>query len=303
MSEDTNTVKTYCGFIAIVGRPNVGKSTLLNQLLGKKLSITSPKPQTTRHQILGIKTIEDKQYIYVDTPGLHKHKGKAINRYMNRVVLSAIQDVDVIVFVTDANHWTDEDDMVLQQLKLLQVPVIAVMNKIDLIKDKAELLPLIEKLSAKMQFAAIVPLSALKGKQIEGLEAQISQFLPPCIHYFKDDQFTDKNEQFLASEIIREKLMRALGEELPYAVSVVIEKYEALPNLIKIAGLIYVEREGQKAIVIGKSGEMLKKIGKNARLDMEALFGKKVFLELWVKVKAGWGDSEQRLKNLGYTLD
>jgi GTPase len=271
--------------------------------LGKKLCITSKKPQTTRHQILGIKTIDTKQFVYVDTPGLHKHDGKAINRYMNRVVMNAIQDVEVVVFVIDARVWNAEDEMMLERLKSITTPVILAINKIDLIKDKKELLPRIEALSNVLNFAAIVPLSAMNGKNITALEDKISEFMPECVHYFPDDEFTDKSQRFLVSEIIREKLMRSLGEELPYSVSVVIEQYVVEEKITKISALIYVEREGQKAIVIGKKGEMLKKVGKNARLDIEALLGQKVYLELWVKVKSGWSDSDKWLKDLGYTLD
>lgn len=297
------TEQTRCGFVAIVGRPNVGKSTLLNDILGKKLSITSKKPQTTRHQIIGIKTKDACQTIYVDTPGMHKNTPKAINRYMNKTVLQAIQDVNVIVFVVDCREWSEEDEMVLQRIRNTNVPIILAINKIDLIKDKETLLPRIEELSKRYQFASIVPLAALKSKNVDALEKEISQYMPECIHYFPDDEYTDRSIKFLAAEIVREKLMRALGEELPYAISVVIEKYETKEKITEIAALIYVERDGQKAIVIGKKGEMLKKIGREARLDMEKLIGQKVFLQLWVKVKSGWSDSDKWLQHLGYTLD
>ncbi|MAZ38749.1 MAG: GTPase Era [Legionellales bacterium] len=295
------TNKTYCGFAAIIGRPNVGKSTLLNQILGKKLCITSSKPQTTRHQILGVKTLNEKQTVYVDTPGLHIKEPKAINRYMNRTVMHAIQDVDVIVFVVDCREWTEEDELVLQKLKQVSVPVILAVNKVDLVKDKATLLPIIEDLSKKMSFKAIIPLAAIKGNNIHGLEKEVANFLPECIHYFPDDEYTDKSIRFLVSEIIREKLMRELGSEVPYATSVVVEQYVDEKKITKISALIYVERDGQKAIVIGKKGEKLKKIGQLARLDIESLLDKKVFLQLWVKVKTGWSDSDKWLKNLGYT--
>lgn len=297
------TEKTHCGFVAIVGRPNVGKSTLLNDILGKKLSITSKKPQTTRHQILGIKTTGDYQTIYVDTPGMHKNTPRAINRYMNKTVLQAIQDVNVIVFVVDCREWTDEDEMVLQRIRDIKVPIILAINKVDLIKDKETLLPRINELAQRFEFASIVPLAAIKGDNVAALEKQIAQYLPECIHYFPDDEYTDRSIKFLAAEMIREKLMRALGEEVPYSISVVIEKYEEKKKITEIAALIYVEREGQKAIVIGEKGEMLKKIGKQARLDIEKLIGKKVFLQLWVKVKSGWSDSDKWLQHLGYTLD
>jgi len=297
------TEKTYCGFVAIIGRPNVGKSTLLNQILDKKLCITSSKPQTTRHQILGIKTLGNKQIVYVDTPGLHKKTPKAINRYMNQTVMHAIQDVDVIVFVVDCREWTEEDQMVLQRMQNIKTPVILAVNKVDLIKDKDKLLPIIDKLSKKMHFSSIVPLAALKNKNISYLEEEIGRLIPECVHYFPDDEYTDKPIKFLITEIIREKLMRELGDEVPYSTSVVIEQYVDEEKITKISALIYVEKEGQKAIVIGKKGDKLKKIGQLARKDIEPLLGKKVFLQVWVKVKPGWSDSNKWLKNLGYTLD
>lgn len=295
--------KTFCGFVAIIGRPNVGKSTLLNQILGKKLCITSNKPQTTRHQILGIKTIDNKQIVYVDTPGLHKKAPKAINRYMNQTVKQAMNDVDVIVFVVDCREWTEEDDMVLQRLQQVKVPVILAVNKVDLIKDKEKLLPKLNELASKMNFTAIVPLAALKGNNVKGLEDEIARLMPECVHYFPHDEYTDKPIKFLVAEIVREKLMRELGDEVPYSTSVVIEQYVDEDKITKISALIYVEKEGQKAIVIGKKGDKLKKVGQLARKDIERLLDKKVFIELWVKVKTGWSDSDKWLKNLGYTLD
>lgn len=297
------TEKTYCGFAAIVGRPNVGKSTLLNQILGKKLSITSNKPQTTRHQILGIKTQGATQVVYVDTPGLHQNGTRAINRYMNRSVVQAMHDVDVVVFVIDCRHWTAEDDLVLSKLEHVTVPIILVINKIDLLEDRKTLLPLIEKLSERKKFAAIIPLAAIKGDNVLALEQEINKFMPECVHYYADDEYTDRPVKFLVAEIVREKLMRSLGDEVPYSISVVIEKFVEGDKLVEIAALIYVERDGQKAIVIGKKGDMLKKIGKEARLDMEKLLDKKVFLQLWVKVKSGWADNDKWLQSLGYKLE
>jgi GTPase len=297
---DTASGSTRCGFVAIVGRPNVGKSTLLNHILGQKLSITSRKPQTTRHQVLGIKTEGEIQAIYVDTPGLHLHGEKAINRYMNRAASSAIKDVDLILFLIDRDRWTEEDDLVLQQLENAACPVILVINKIDRVADKKSILPLIEKLSAKRKFAEIVPISALRGHSRDELENLISKYLPEGIHHFPEDQITDRTERFLAAELVREKIMRQLGEEVPYAMTVEIEEFKVSPRLIEISALILVERAGQKKIIIGEGGSRLRQIGTEARKDMEKAFDSKVMLRLWVKVKSGWSDDERALRSLGY---
>lgn len=289
------------GYISIVGRPNVGKSTLLNHLLEQKLSITSRKPQTTRHNIIGIKTVENTQFVYVDTPGMHKGGKKAMNRYLNRAANTAMQDVNVIVFVIEALHWTDEDQAVLEKIEQTGVPVILAVNKIDQLDDKGNLLPFIGEISAKMEFTDIVPLSALKGKNLEAMEASVRKLLPVCEPFYPEDQITDRSERFLASEIVREKLMRRLGQELPYGISVEIESFVEEGRMYRIHAVIWVERKGQKIIVIGKGGSMLKSIGKDARIDMERLFDAKVFLELWVKVKEGWSDDERALRSLGYT--
>jgi len=289
------------GYISIVGRPNVGKSTLLNHLLEQKLSITSRKPQTTRHNIIGIKTVENTQFVYVDTPGMHKGGKKAMNRYLNRAANTAMQDVNVIVFVIEALHWTDEDQAVLEKIKQAGVPVILAVNKIDQLDDKGSLLPFIGEVSAKMEFTDIVPLSALKGKNLEAMETSVRKLLPVCEPFYPEDQITDRSERFLASEIVREKLMRRLGQELPYGISVEIESFVEEGRMYRIHAVIWVERKGQKIIVIGKGGSMLKSIGKDARIDMEKLFDAKVFLELWVKVKEGWSDDERALRSLGYT--
>ncbi|MDH5360024.1 MAG: GTPase Era [Gammaproteobacteria bacterium] len=289
------------GYISIVGRPNVGKSTLLNHLLEQKLSITSRKPQTTRHNIIGIKTVENTQFVYVDTPGMHKGGKKAMNRYLNRAANTAMQDVNVIVFVIEALHWTDEDQAVLEKIEQTGVPVILAVNKIDQLDDKGSLLPFIGEISAKMQFTDIVPLSALKGKNLEAMETSVRKLLPVCEPFYPEDQITDRSERFLASEIVREKLMRRLGQELPYGISVEIESFVEEGSMYRIHAVIWVERKGQKIIVIGKGGSMLKSIGKDARIDMERLFDAKVFLELWVKVKEGWSDDERALRSLGYT--
>lgn len=289
-----------CGYVAIVGRPNVGKSTLLNHILGQKLSITSRKPQTTRHTLLGIKTEGDSQVIYVDTPGLHKDQNRAINRYMNRSASSVIADVDVIVFLTDRLHWTDEDQLVLERLKFAQCPVILAVNKIDQIEEKEKLLPHLQLLSEKMTFTEVIPVSALKGHNVAELEKAIDKHLPEGVQFFPQDQLTDRTERFLASELVREKIMRQLGNELPYQVAVEIEQFKMQGKTLHIAALILVERDSQKAIVIGKGGDRLRMIGKEARLDMENLFSTKVMLKLWVKVKKGWSDDERALKSLGY---
>lgn len=292
---------TRCGYIAIVGRPNVGKSTLLNHILGQKLSITSRKPQTTRHQVLGIKTEGDIQAIYVDTPGLHLRDEKAINRYMNRAASAALADVDLALFVVDRDRWTDEDDLVLEKLRHAECPVVLVVNKIDRLADKAELLPLIESLSTRFEFADIVPVSALRGHNRDDLETLIHGYLPEGIHLFPEDQITNRSERFLAAELVREKIMRQLGEEVPYAMTVEIEEFKASPMLIEISALILVERQGQKKILIGEGGSRLRQIGTEARKDMEKAFDSKVMLRLWVKVKSGWSDDERALRSLGYT--
>lgn len=288
------------GFVAIVGRPNVGKSTLMNHILGQKISITSNKPQTTRHRILGIKTDEHSQTIYVDTPGLHLNAQKAMNRYMNRAATSSLDNVELILFVVDVHRWSEEDDNVLKQVSAQGTPVVLVVNKIDQVKDKEELLPLLQQLSSRMDFAAVVPLSALKGANVSDLEKLVYEALPEAEPMFPEEYVTDRTERFLAAELVREKLMRSLGKELPYATAVEIEQFKDDDGLLRIGALIWVERQSQKKIVIGKGGERLKEIGRMARLDMERLFGEKVFLQLWVKVKEGWSDNERILSSLGY---
>ncbi|MEY8205234.1 MAG: GTPase Era [Bermanella sp.] len=290
-----------CGYIAIVGRPNVGKSTLLNRILGQKLSITSRKPQTTRHQILGMKTTDEVQAIYVDTPGLHEgYNERALNRYINKVASSAIKDVDLVVFVIDRTKWTDEDQVVLEKIKAVKVPCILVVNKIDFLEDKATLLPFMQSVAEKMDFLEVFPVSAKLGNNVEELEKSIAGYIPEGIHFYDKDQFTDRSARFLAAELVREKIMRQLGEELPYSVAVEIEKFEESGRLITIHALILVERDGQKKIIIGDKGARIKQIGMDARKDMETLFDSKVMLHTWVKVKGGWADDERALKSLGY---
>lgn len=288
------------GYIAIIGRPNVGKSTLLNHLLGQKVSITSRKPQTTRHRILGLKTINNTQFIYVDTPGLHRHDGRALNRYMNRAAFTALQDVDVVMFLVDAAHWSENDDWVLAHLKKLTVPIILVVNKIDKLSDRTQLLPYLEAAAARYPFFKIIPISAKNGDQLEELEKWVGTCLPEQAHFFPPDQITDRSDRFIAAEAVREKLIRLLGQELPYALTVTIDAFEDEPKIARIAAIIWVEKTSQKPIIIGERGERLKSVGQKARLDLEKYLDKKVFLKLWVKVKAGWSDDERSLQQLGY---
>jgi GTP-binding protein Era len=291
---------TKSGYAAIVGRPNVGKSTLMNTLLGEKLSITSPKPQTTRWQILGIKIVDDAQIIFVDTPGINREQGRAMNRHLNKLASSVLHDADVIIFMVDASSWRSEDDLVLEKLKHTDKPVILAINKVDLLKDKAELLPTIIRLKEKYPFKTIVPISALDNDNLEALEEVIVDLLPPGPMLFPEDQITDKSIRFQASEIIREKLIQATGEELPYAITVEIEEFKQAPELTEINAIIWVERQGQKIIVIGKKGARLKKVGTLARHEIETLTGNKVFLRLWVKIKENWTDDDRALRSLGY---
>lgn len=287
------------GYIAIVGRPNVGKSTLLNRLIGEKISIVSRKAQTTRHRIVGILTNPDAQYVFVDTPGFQTQHGNALNRSMNRGVTQALADVDVVLFVIEADRFDARDKEVLR-LMPTDRPVILVLNKIDQMKDKTKLLPIMADLATQGSFAAIIPVSAAKGKQLEMLLAEARKHLPNDELLFGEDEITDKSEKFLAAEYIREKLFRLIGDELPYAATVEVEKFEVDGALRRISAAIVVDRAGHKAIIIGKGGETLKRIASEARQDMERLFDGKVFLEVFVKVKSGWADDERLLKSLGY---
>ncbi len=301
------------GFVAIVGRPNVGKSTLMNHLLGQKLSITSRKPQTTRHKIVGIDSREKMQAVYVDTPGMHKKEVRAINKMMNKAATSALRDVNLVLFVIDGQKWTQNDELVLEKLKNAEMPVILVINKVDTLDDKKALLPLIQERIQLMNFAEIVPVSALRNQNLEHLRETIEKYLPFAPPLYSTDQITDRSERFLASEIIREKIMRQLGEELPYDLTVQIESFKTeepeinektgklKPACTYIDATVFVERVGQKAIVIGDKGKKLKQIGIDARTDMEKMFEQKIMLSLWVKVKGGWSDDERALKSLGYS--
>jgi len=293
-----------CGFVAIVGRPNVGKSTLINALLGQKVSITSRKAQTTRHRILGIDTQGEHQTIFIDTPGLHIEEKRAINRLMNRAASSSINDVEMVVFVVEGTHWNEDDEMVLRKLQYLKCPVILAVNKIDNVEDKKSLLPHLKQLGKRYNFKHILPMSAKKGDKIEKIRQWAQEILPESEHYFPEDYITDRSSRFMASEIVREKLMRFLGEELPYSVTVEIEQFKQQANgILHINALVLVERDGQKRMVIGNKGEKIKAISTQSRIDMEELFDAKVFLEVWVKVKSGWSDDMRALHSLGYSDD
>jgi|TARA_B110000483_G_scaffold12079_1_gene13843 GTP-binding protein Era len=289
-----------CGYVAIVGRPNVGKSTLLNHILGQKLSITSRKPQTTRHNLLGILTEPNLQMIFVDTPGIHTNQERAINRVMNRSAASVISDVDVVIFVVDRNQWSEADEYVAKCLSNTSVPVIVVVNKIDMIEDKETLLPHLQFLSKQVNAHDLVPLSALRKTNLEPLLERLKTLMPENPPLFAEDQITDRSERFLCSEIIREKITRQLGAEVPYQVTVEIENFRAEGKITHIDALILVERDGQKKIIIGNGGERIKSIGQKSRVDIENLLACKVMLKTWVKVRSGWSDDERALRSLGY---
>jgi GTP-binding protein Era len=289
-----------CGYVALIGRPNVGKSTLLNHLLKQKISITSRKPQTTRHRIHGINTTDYGQIIYVDTPGMHSNEKKALNRYLNKAADSTLTGVDAIVWLIDGLYWDEFDDIILSKLKQVNLPVFLAVNKIDRIQNKQAMLAFFAEAQKKYHFESIIPVSALKGTNLIEFENAIYPLLPDSEFIYDKDQLTDRTERFLTAEIVREKLMRRLGAELPYELTVEVEKYEELAHITKIYMVILVERDSQKNIIIGKSGEMLKNIGIDARRDIEKLIDKKVLLKLWVKVKKGWSDDERALLSLGF---
>lgn len=291
-----------CGYVAIIGRPNVGKSTLMNRLLGQKLAITAHKPQTTRHNLLGIKTLEQGQILYVDTPGRHQRGDSALNRYLNRAAESMVQDVDLVVFVIEALRWTAEDQAVLDNLAQAGAKVVLAINKIDRLGDKTRLLPFLNDMGERYDFAALVPISAQKGKNLQALQAVVLEHLPLGEAVFPEDQITDRPERFFAAELVREQLTRRYGEELPYAVSVEIEHFEEVGQLYRISALIWAERPGQKKIIIGQDGAALKEVATLARLEMERMFEHRVFLSLWVKVKKSWSSDEASLSRLGYRL-
>jgi GTP-binding protein Era len=289
-----------CGFVALIGRPNVGKSTLMNHLLKQKISITSRKPQTTRHRILGINTTEAGQAIYLDTPGMHNSEKRALNRYLNRTAETTLLGVDIIVWLIDGLSWHEYDEVIFKKLEQASLPVILAVNKVDKVKDKDAILAFFAAAQHRFPFEHLIPISALKGTNLNQLESLIMKMLPTSDLIYPEDQITDRPERFLAAEIVREKLTRRLGDELPYALTVEIERYEEKPDITKIYAIIWVERLTQKNIVIGKQGEMLKKVGTDARFDIEKLIGKKVYIQLWVKVKKGWSDNERTMQSLGF---
>jgi len=294
------TVSTRAGHVALLGRPNVGKSTLLNRLIGQKVSITAPKPQTTRHVILGIQTLPETQIVYVDTPGLHRQRRRALNRYLNRAAASVLGYVEVVVFLIEALRWTEEDQDVLRRLESYSGPVVLAVNKVDRVADKSRLLPFLQELAGRRSFAEVVPLAALTGDNVAALEQVIIRLLPVGEFLFPEDQITTISERFLAAELIREKLTRLLREELPYALTVEIERFVEEGRLARIHAVIWVERESQKGIVIGEGGATLREVGRQAREELERLLDRRVYLETWVKVREGWSDDERALRSLGY---
>jgi GTPase len=291
------------GYVALIGRPNTGKSTLLNRLVGQKVSITSRRPQTTRHRIIGIKTDAQAQVMYVDTPGLHKTEGGMMSRYLNRAASGSLEGVDCVLLLITSNGWKDEDEQALMHAQRQTAPVILVINKVDKLKDPARLLPLIEQSRAKMNFAEIIPVSAQTGVGVADLEATILRYLPAHPPHYPPDQLSDRNDRFMAAELVREQIFRLLGKEVPYATAVEIQEFKQEPKLIRIEAVILVEKDGQKAIVIGKNGERMKEIGRHARLAMQKAFACKVYLGLWVKVREGWSDDARALRSLGYGDD
>jgi GTP-binding protein Era len=291
---------TRCGFVAVVGRPNVGKSTLINAIMGTKVSIVTAKPQTTRHRILAVFTTDDVQIVFVDTPGLHRKAGKAMNRMMNRTAVNALADADLVLFVSEAERWTDEDRDVIRRLQTVSAPVVAVLNKVDLVNPKEKLLVAMAAMSERSEFAEILPVSAKKQDNLDALLSLIPNFLPESPQLFPPDMKTDRSSEFQAAEIIREKLTLSLHQEIPYGLTVQIEQYEVGADRTTINAIIWVERDSQKGIVVGKGGSVLKRVGREARLELKRKLGRSVHLELWVKVKDNWADNEQDLLRLGY---
>lgn len=292
--------QTYCGYVTILGRPNVGKSTLLNNLIGQKLSITSRKPQTTRRHTIGVNTDENYQIIYIDTPGLQDSPINAMNRYMNKEATNALAGIDILIYVIEALKWTALDEHILRLIKDNTAPIILAINKMDKIKDKETMLPFLKELSGKMNFKEIIPISALSRKSLRPLEKSIKKLLPTGSFQYPDDQITDKSQRYFAAEFIREKLIKRLGEELPYTTTVTIDSFVEKEKIIHIDAIIWVASKGQKTIVIGQKGAGLKAVGEQARKDMERMFENKVFLRTWVKVKDKWMDNELAIKQLGF---
>lgn len=288
------------GFVALVGRPNVGKSTLMNRLVGQKLSIVTRRPQTTRHRILGVLTLPGVQFAFVDTPGMHLGRRGALNRYMNRVAEGALDDVDLVLFMVEAGKWTDEDLNVLEQVKRGAAPTMLIVNKIDRLKSRDSLLPYLQARSGDFDYREIIPLSAERGDNVDHLLDTLKPYLPEGEQSFPEDQVTDRSVRFLAAESVREKLTRRLGDELPYGLGVEVEEFEELPHVTRIGAVVWLERASHKSIVIGAQGKLLKAVGTEARVDLEAMLEKKIYLRLWVKVREGWSDSERLLHRLGY---
>jgi len=302
MSESSQNEQDFrFGYVSIVGRPNVGKSTLLNQILGQKVSIVTAKPQTTRQRLAGIKTTEQGQVVYVDTPGIHHSAKRALNRYMNRVAQASFRDVDLVMFLVEAGIWSRQDEFVARALRSVDVPVMLVLNKIDLVPDKETLLAFVDENFRDDDYHSIMMISAKKGSGVEALEKQVLSQLPFSRPFYDEDQFTDRSERFLAAEMIREQLTLRLHQELPYALTVQIEEFKRKGNLLTIGAIIWVERDSQKQITIGKKGIVLKQVGSKARTVLEELFGEKIFLRLWVKVSRDWSDSDKLIERFGYT--
>jgi GTP-binding protein Era len=296
----SDVAPTRCGYVALVGRPNVGKSTLLNRLVGEKLAITADRPQTTRHALLGIRTEGADQILYVDTPGLHAGERRALNRAMNRSARAAVADVDVVCMVVEAGRWTDGDDLVLELVRRARGAKLLVVNKADRVRPREALLPYLEACAGRAAWDELVPISALKGHNLDRLEACIRARLPEAPHLFEADELTDRSERFLVAELVREKLFRRLGDEVPHQLTVEIERWEDTPRGTLIHAAVLVEREGQKVIVLGRGGERIREVGIEARRDIERLLDRHVRLELWVKVRGGWSDDARMLRRLGY---
>ncbi|BAO44058.1 GTPase Era [Thiolapillus brandeum] len=294
-------MKHRAGHVALVGRPNVGKSTLLNRLLGQKLAITSHKPQTTRHSILGINTLDDGQIVYIDTPGIHQRGDKAMNRYLNRTATSVLAGVDLVVMLVDSSNWTDEDEMVLQRVHRSKLPLMLVVNKIDTLKQREDLLPLLASLSEKTGIETVIPISARNGDNCDHLEDTILQALPEGDNFYAEDQITDRPERFFAAELIREQITRRYHKELPYSATVEIEEFDVQPHIYRISAIIWVERQNQKGILVGKGGQALKETATEARKELQKFFQNKVYLRLWVKVKKSWSADQASLSRLGYS--
>jgi GTP-binding protein Era len=302
MNEDSTHREDFrFGYVSIVGRPNVGKSTLLNQILGQKVSIVTAKPQTTRQRLAGIKTTDKGQVVYVDTPGIHHSAKRALNRYMNRVAQASFRDVDLVMFLVEAGNWTRQDEYVGRALSSVNVPVMLVLNKIDLVPDKEQLLTFVDGNFRDGSYDDIMMISAKNGSGVEELEKQVLNKLPFSRPFYDEDQFTDRSERFLAAEMVREQLTMRLHQELPYALTVQIEEFKRAGNLLTIGAIIWVERDSQKQIVIGKKGMVLKQVGSKARIVLEELFGEKIFLRLWVKVSRDWSDNDKLIERFGYT--